>query len=87
MSDMTPELGSLISQSVADEQVASVPKGNPFLPAHRAWTMPDRSTPGHVGEPAVASAEKGEVLFTEFTSGLVTMLQRVIDWNGSSWEG
>lgn len=69
------------------EQIATVPKGNPFLPAHRAWTMPDRSTPGHVGEPAVASAEKGEVLFTEFTSGLVTMLQRVIDWNGSSWEG
>jgi creatinine amidohydrolase len=67
--------------------VATVEQGNPFLPASRAWIMPDRSEPGHVGTPSAATPEKGEQLFQAFTGGLVAMLHRVIQWDGSSWEG
>ena len=64
-----------------------VPFGNPFEPASRGWIMKDRSVPGHVGDPREASAEKGEALFQTFTAATVAMLHRVIDWDGSSWEG
>src|SRR3954470_19903650 len=37
--------------------------GRAFEPASRGWTMRDRSEPGHIGQPAEASAEKGEALF------------------------
>jgi creatinine amidohydrolase len=67
--------------------VAPVDFGNPFLPAQRAWTMPDRSQPGHVGQPAAATAEKGEQLLQTFADGVVTLMQRVIRWDGKSWEG
>ncbi|MEZ6126406.1 MAG: creatininase family protein [Planctomycetaceae bacterium] len=69
------------------QQVAEVPFGNPFLPAHRAWTMPDRSVPGHVGAPALATAEKGEQLLKVFADGLVEFLHRVLAWDGQAWEG
>src|SRR5688572_25197701 len=36
-------------------KVDEVPFGNPFDPAHRGWTMPDRSEPGHVGNPREAA--------------------------------
>jgi creatinine amidohydrolase len=68
-------------------QVKAVPFGNPFEPASRGWIMPDRSTPGHVGDPTEATAEKGEALFQSFTASAKTMLQRVLDWDGRSWEG
>lgn len=64
-----------------------VPFGNPFEPASRGWIMNDRSVPGHVGDPREASAEKGEALFQTFTAATVAMLERVIAWDGSSWEG
>ena len=64
-----------------------VPFGNPFLPASRAWTMPDRSAQGHVGIPAAASKEKGEFLFDTFAAGVVRLMDRVIHWDGRSWEG
>lgn len=64
-----------------------VPFGNPFEPASRAWTMPDRSVPGHVGDPHEANAEKGEALFQSFTASVIQMLDRVIAWDGVSWEG
>lgn len=67
--------------------VAEVPFGNAFHPAQRAWVMPDRSQPGHIGVPAAASAEKGEQLLQVFADGLITFLQRVIGWDGKSWEG
>ncbi len=66
---------------------AEVPQGNPFLPATRGWTMPDRSVPGHVGAPRSASAEKGEHLLATFSADVQKWLQRVIDWDGISWEG
>lgn len=67
--------------------VDEVPFGNPFEPASRGWIMTDRSQPGHVGDPTHASAEKGEALFQAFTTGTVSMLRRVIEWDGASWEG
>lgn len=67
--------------------VGEVPFGNPFEPASRGWIMTDRSQPGHVGDPTHASAEKGEALFQAFTGGTVSMLRRVIEWDGASWEG
>lgn len=63
-----------------------VPPGNPFLPAHRGWTMPDRSAPGHVGKPSAATAEKGESLLDRFSADVVSLLGRVVTWDGSSWD-
>ena len=55
-------------------------------PAYRAWTMPDRSAPGHLGIPAAATAEKGTALLQAFTTGVAAFLERVVEWNGSSWD-
>ncbi|MDA0813761.1 MAG: creatininase family protein [Verrucomicrobia bacterium] len=64
-----------------------VAPGNAFLPASRGWTTRDRSAPGHIGVPQAASAEKGEVLFSKFSSEVGSLLDRVIAWDGQSWEG
>jgi creatinine amidohydrolase len=61
--------------------------GHGFEPAARGWTMRDRSTPGHIGEPAEASAEKGEALFQVFTHSAVSLIERMIAWDGKSWNG
>ena len=66
---------------------AKVEWGNPFQPATRAWTMPDVSPEGHVGEPALASAEIGEALLRVFAADAVKFLDRVIEWDGRSWNG
>ncbi len=64
-----------------------VEPGNPFRPASRAWITKDRTVPGHIGWPNLASAEKGEHLFCEFAKDVHQMIERMILWNGSSWEG
>jgi len=56
--------------------------GTPFEPASRGWTIPDRSTAGHIGDPRHASAEKGEALFQCFTRGAVSLVERMIAWDG-----
>lgn len=61
--------------------------GTPFEPATRGWVMPDRSGQGHVGHPHEASAEKGEALFEVFSRGAVTLIKRMIAWDGKSWNG
>ncbi len=66
---------------------APVPPGNPFLPAARAWTTRDRSSPGHIGSPAAASAAKGDALLTRFSADATAFLERVIAWDGRSWNG
>ncbi len=66
--------------------VPEVPFGRAFAPGHRAWVMPDRSEPGHVGNPAVAAAEKGEGLFAHFAGGVTTFLERVLAWDGREWD-
>lgn len=67
-------------------QLAPVPFGRAFAPAHRAWTTKERSAPGHIGQPHLASAEKGEILFHAFAGDVVALLQRVIDWDGLEWD-
>jgi creatinine amidohydrolase len=67
--------------------VHEVPFGNPFEPAHRGWTMPDRSEPGHVGNPREAAAEKGAALLEMFARDAVAMIERMVAWDGKSWEG
>lgn len=75
-------------QLVGDYQSTQpVEPGNAFLPAHRAWTTRDRSNPGHIGWPHLASAEKGEHLLRTFAADAVALLERVLCWNGQSWEG
>jgi creatinine amidohydrolase len=54
-------------------------------PAMRPWTTKDRSPVGHIGNPAVATAAKGESLLAGFTTGVVDLLRSVIKWNGSRW--
>ncbi len=69
-------------------EVAKVPEvlhGREFTPGYRAWVMPDRSEPGHVGTPSAATAEKGEALFTHFATGVAAYLERVVAWNGT-WD-
>ncbi len=41
--------------------------------------------PGHIGDPAHATAEKGESLFATFTDGVCGFLDQVIAWDGVSW--
>ncbi|MGE3311152.1 MAG: creatininase family protein [Limisphaerales bacterium] len=58
-----------------------------FEPASRAWLTRDITTTGHVGDPASATAEKGEILFRTFSEGAVRLLERVLAWDGKSWKG
>ncbi len=67
------------------KNAAPVDPRGPFDPVHRAWTTRDRSVAGHIGNPRVATAAKGETLLNVFTADVVTLLNRVIDWNGSRW--
>ena len=65
--------------------VPDVPFGTGFAPGHRAWVMPDRSEPGHIGTPAAATADKGEALFAFFAAGVGAYLDRVVAWAGG-WD-
>jgi creatinine amidohydrolase len=66
---------------------APVPFGNAFEPASRGWITRDRTVPGHIGTPHVAAADKGESLLQRFANGAVALLERVIAWDGTSWDG
>jgi len=66
---------------------APVPHGNPFTPASRAWITKDRSTLGHIGQPHLASVDKGEHLLAAFCQDVLQMIDRISQWNGTSWEG
>ena len=59
-------------------KVPEVPPGKAFAPGYRAWVMPDRSEPGHIGTPSAATPEKGEALFAFFAAGVATYLERVV---------
>ncbi len=64
-----------------------VPQAASFAPASRGWITRERSKPGHIGDPRRATAEKGEALFQTFSRDIITFLERVIAWDGRSWEG
>jgi creatinine amidohydrolase len=59
----------------------------PFEPATQGWITRERSAPGHVGDPRQANAAKGQTLFRVFSHDVVTFLERVIQWDGRSWDG
>ena len=63
-----------------------VEPGTAFAPAARGWITRDRSGPGHIGWPHLASAEKGEHLFRLFSADVVALMERVLCWDGHSWE-
>jgi creatinine amidohydrolase len=78
----------LNSNLVGDYPSASpVPPGNPFRPGNRAWITKDRTQAGHIGWPHLASAEKGELLFTTFSADVIRWVERIIAWDGKSFEG
>ncbi len=61
--------------------------GTAFEPASRAWITQERTVPGHIGFPNLASEAKGEALFEAFAEASGRFLQRVVDWDGVSWNG
>jgi creatinine amidohydrolase len=68
-------------------QLEPVPAGVAFEPATRGWITKERSPLGYIGDPRRATALKGQTLFGVFSQDLVTFLERVIAWDGRSWEG
>jgi creatinine amidohydrolase len=61
--------------------------GNAFSPAHRAWITKDRTEPGHIGDPRHATAQKGETIFRVFSADVVSLMERVMAWDGQQWDG
>lgn len=61
--------------------------GVPFEPATRGWITKDRTADGHIGYSPYATAEKGETIFRVFTDDCVAFLERVVKWDGQSWDG
>jgi creatinine amidohydrolase len=61
--------------------------GNAFEPATRGWITKDRTVPGHIGDPSLATAAKGETLFRVFADDVIKLLERVIAWDGKGWNG
>jgi creatinine amidohydrolase len=74
----------LVGERGAIEPVAQVAA---FAPASRGWITRERSEVGHIGDPRAATAEKGEALFRIFARDVVSFLERVVAWDGRSWEG
>jgi creatinine amidohydrolase len=75
-------------QLVGDYQNATPCEfGNAFGPGYRAWITKDRTAVGHIGFPHLATAEKGERLLAMFAADVSAWLQRILDWNGTTWEG
>lgn len=61
--------------------------GKGFSPAHRAWITKDRTKDGHIGNPRIATAEKGETIFRVFAADVVNLIERMLAWNGVEWDG
>ncbi len=68
-------------------RAGAVEPGNPFRPANRGWITKERSEPGHIGWPEQASADKGEFLLSHFSRDVIKMIDRMEQWDGSTWEG
>ena len=78
----------LAPQLVGDyRNVRPVGFGTSFDPAGRGWITKEHSPAGHVGDPRQASADKGEKLFAAYADDAVRFLERVIAWDGRSWNG
>lgn len=78
----------LSPQLVGDYSAATpMDSGTPFAPATRGWITKERTKSGHIGSPHLATAEKGEQLFGVFAADVVSLLERVVRWDGKSWNG
>jgi len=78
----------LAPQLVGDYKAAKpVEQGMAFAPAAQGWITQERTTPGHIGSPHVATVEKGEILFGTFTQGVVGFLERVVARDGAKSGG
>jgi creatinine amidohydrolase len=69
------------------KKAPAVALGRSFDPAARGWITKDLTEAGHVGEPSLATPEKGETLFRLFSDDVVKLLERVVSWDGASWNG
>jgi creatinine amidohydrolase len=67
--------------------IEAVSAGMPFEPAAQGWITKERSAHGHIGDPRRATDKKGQTLFRVFSHDVVTFLERVIAWDGRSWDG
>jgi creatinine amidohydrolase len=75
----------LAPQLVGDYRAAKpVPQGMPFGPAAQGWITRERTTPGHIGSPHLATAEKGEHLFRTFAQSVAEFLERVVRCDSKS---
>jgi creatinine amidohydrolase len=64
---------------VGDYKAAKeVPQTDPYEPANRGWITKDRSDVGHIGQPAHATAEKGELLFSLFADDVMRYLEGLV---------
>jgi creatinine amidohydrolase len=66
--------------------IAEAPFGEFPSGAARGWTTRERARQGHIGDPRHATAEKGEALFATFSDDVSGLLDRVLAWNGESWD-
>lgn len=69
------------------QNAAPVDPREAFAPAARGWITRERTTVGHLGAPHLATAAKGERLFSLFAADVVALLERVIRWDGESRVG
>ena len=78
-----------LSPKLAGElnQLEPVPFGDCFEPAARGWITRELTRSGHIGNPRAATADKGEALFRVFTDDVTALLERVLRWDGKSWNG
>lgn len=72
-------------------ELPAMDMGYSFEPAYRGWITQERrptgaESPGHLGDPRTASAAKGEYLLEQFSTTVATFLERVIAWDGHSWQ-
>lgn len=67
-------------------QLEEVSFGTGAAPGNRAWITADRTVPGHIGHPRLANPEKGEVCFEVFSNDVVRLLERVLAWDGKTWD-
>lgn len=68
------------------EKLETIPFGSGPAPAYRAWITKDRSEIGHIGSPQFATAEKGETCFDVFSKDVVGLMERIIAWDGKTWD-
>lgn len=68
-------------------QLEPVDYGNPFQPAFRGWVTQDISKNGHLGDPRSGTPEIGRELLKIYTNDVISLLKRVVAWDGKSWSG